>query len=84
MELRTRNNFEGWMQKLMERLDRQDELLLAMKAEGKQPTITAVSYTHLHLQFSWFAFGKERFPGKFHAFTGGKHGINEKQGSVIQ
>ena len=40
MELRTRNNFEGWMQKLMERLDRQDELLLAMKAEGKQPTIT--------------------------------------------
>ena len=36
----TRNNFEGWMQKLMERLDRQDELLLAMKAEGKQPTIT--------------------------------------------
>jgi hypothetical protein len=35
MELLTRNNFEGWMQKLMERLDRQDELLLAMKAEGK-------------------------------------------------
>ena len=34
MELLTRNNFEGWMQKLMERLDRQDELLLAMKAEG--------------------------------------------------
>ena len=28
MELLTRNNFEGWMQKLMERLDRQDELLL--------------------------------------------------------
>ncbi|RHB16614.1 DNA-binding protein, partial [Bacteroides fragilis] len=23
MELLTRNNFEGWMQKLMERLDRQ-------------------------------------------------------------
>ena len=40
MELLTRNNFEGWMQKLMERLDRQDELLLAMKAEGKQPAIT--------------------------------------------
>ena len=40
MELLTRNIFEGWMQKLMERLDRQDELLLAMKAEGKQPTIT--------------------------------------------
>ena len=28
MELLTRNIFEGWMQKLMERLDRQDELLL--------------------------------------------------------
>ncbi len=40
MELLTRNNFEGWMQKLMERLDRQDELLLAMKAEGKQPAVT--------------------------------------------
>ena len=26
-ELLTRNNFEGWMPKLMERLDRQDELL---------------------------------------------------------
>ena len=26
MELLTRNNFEGWMQKLMERLDRQDEI----------------------------------------------------------
>ena len=31
MELLTRNNFEGWMQKILERLDRQDELLLAMK-----------------------------------------------------
>ncbi len=40
MELLTRNNFEGWMQKLMERLDRQDELLLAMKAVRKQPTTT--------------------------------------------
>ena len=40
MELLTRNIFEGWMQKLMERLDRQGELLLAMKAEGKQPAIT--------------------------------------------
>ena len=29
MELLTRNNFEDWMQKLMERLDRQDELLLS-------------------------------------------------------
>ena len=35
MEMLTRNNFEGWMQKLMERLDRQDELLLSMKAEGQ-------------------------------------------------
>ena len=25
MELLTRNNFEGWMQKLMERLDRSEE-----------------------------------------------------------
>ena len=49
MELLTRNNFEGWMQKLMERLDRQDELLLAMKAEGKQPTITeSISKTGEH------------------------------------
>ena len=40
MELLTRNNFEGWMQKLMERLDRQDELLLAMKAEERQPALT--------------------------------------------
>ena len=30
MELLTRNNFESWMQKLMERLDRQDELLLSL------------------------------------------------------
>ena len=28
------------MQKLMERLDRQDELLLAMKAEERQPALT--------------------------------------------
>ena len=40
MELLTRNNCEGWMQKLMERLDRQDELLLSMKAEGQQPTLS--------------------------------------------
>ena len=37
MELLTRNSFEGWMQKILERLDRQDELLLAMKAQGQQP-----------------------------------------------
>ena len=40
MELLTRNSFESWMQKLMERLDRQDELLLAMKAEERQPALT--------------------------------------------
>ena len=37
MELLTRNNFEGWMQKLMERLDRQDELLLSLQPSGKAP-----------------------------------------------
>ena len=31
MELLTRNNFESWMRKLMERLDRQDELLLSLQ-----------------------------------------------------
>ena len=40
MELLTRNNFESWMQKLMERLDRQDELLLAIKTEEPQPALT--------------------------------------------
>ena len=40
MELLTRNIFEGWMQKLMERLDRQDELLLAIKTEERQPALT--------------------------------------------
>jgi len=37
MELLTRNNFEDWMQKLMERLDRQDELLLSLRPSGKAP-----------------------------------------------
>mgnify|MGYP000627012441 CR=1 FL=1 len=37
-----------------------------------------------HLQFSWFAFGKKRFPGKFHAFAGGKHRVDQKQCLVIQ
>ena len=36
MELLTRNNFEDWMQKLMERLDRQDELLLSLRPSGKK------------------------------------------------
>ena len=42
MELLTRNSFEGWMQKILERLDRQDELLLAMKAQGQQPPSLSV------------------------------------------
>ena len=37
MELLTRNNFESWMQKLMERLDRQDEMLLSMQPSDKAP-----------------------------------------------
>ena len=37
MELLTRNNFENWMQKVMERLDRQDEMLLSMQPSGKAP-----------------------------------------------
>ena len=37
MELLTRNNFESWMQKLMERIDRQDELLLSLQPSGKAP-----------------------------------------------
>ena len=37
MELLTRNNFENWMRKLMERLDRQDELLLSLQPSGKAP-----------------------------------------------
>ena len=31
MELLTRNNFESWMRKLTERLDRKDEMLISMK-----------------------------------------------------
>ena len=63
MELLTRNNFEGWMQKLMERLDRQDELLLAMKAEGKQPTITESirsGIVNIPVIFSKFSGVKDR------------------------
>ena len=37
MELLTRNNFEDWMRKLTERLDRQDELLLSLQPSGKAP-----------------------------------------------
>ena len=39
MEIVTRNNFESWMQKLMERLDRQDELLLSLQPSGKAPDL---------------------------------------------
>ena len=37
MELLTRNSFEGWMQKILERLDRQEEMLLSMQPSGKAP-----------------------------------------------
>ena len=40
MELLTRTNFEGWMQKILDRLDRQDELLLAIKAQERQPSLS--------------------------------------------
>lgn len=40
MELLTRTNFEGWMQKIFDRLDRQDELLLAIKMQEKQPSLS--------------------------------------------
>ena len=36
MELLTRNNFESWMQKVMERLDRQDEMLLQISKRTLQ------------------------------------------------
>lgn len=36
MELLTRNNFEGWIRKVLDRLDRQDELLLAMQTQERQ------------------------------------------------
>ena len=37
MEILTKNKFESWMQKLMERIDRQDELLLSLQPSGKAP-----------------------------------------------
>ena len=54
MELLTRNNFEDWMQKLMERLDRQDELLLAMKAEPN--AIIAIISTTNNINIILFSF----------------------------
>ena len=40
MELLTRTNFEGWMRKILDRLDRQAELLLAIKAQERQPSLS--------------------------------------------
>lgn len=40
MEMLTRNNFENWMQRVMERLDRQDEMLLSMKSRENAPDFT--------------------------------------------
>ena len=40
MELLTRTYFEGWMQKVLDRLDRQDELLLSMKARERQSCLS--------------------------------------------
>jgi len=40
METVTRNDFEDWMRKVMERLDRQDEMLLSMKTQEKDPIST--------------------------------------------
>lgn len=40
MELLTKNTFEGWMRLMMERLDRQDELLLSMKSQDKEPALS--------------------------------------------
>ena len=40
MELLTRTNFEGWMRKILDRLDRQDELLLAIKEQERQPSLS--------------------------------------------
>lgn len=39
MEILTRNSFEDWMRKVMERLDRQDEMLLSMKPQEKAPNL---------------------------------------------
>lgn len=36
----TRKNFENWLQRILERLDRQDELLLCMKAKEKEPSLS--------------------------------------------
>lgn len=40
MDMLTRNNFENWMQRVMERLDRQDEMLLSMKSRENAPDST--------------------------------------------
>lgn len=40
MEPFTRQNFENWLQRILERFDRQDELLLCMKAKEKEPSLS--------------------------------------------
>ena len=45
MELLTRNNFEGWMQKLMERLDRQ---LTARIGAGNDERIILLTQRNVH------------------------------------
>ena len=76
MELLTRNNFEDWMQKLMERLDRQDELLLSLRPSGKvenplkvapliQSNLTPVKFFHSFILFIlvFFVFFLSVMPG---------------------
>mgnify|MGYP000863544174 CR=1 FL=1 len=55
MELLTRNNFEGWMQKILDRLDRQDELLLAIKTQGQQPPSLSEGIRLFDNQDLWLA-----------------------------
>lgn len=40
MEPFTRQNMENWLQRILERFDRQDELLLCMKAKEKEPSLS--------------------------------------------
>jgi len=40
MEMLTEQNFESWMLKILERLDRQDELLLSMKGKTSESSLS--------------------------------------------
>ena len=40
MDLLTKQSFEDWMRRVMERLDKQDELLLSMKKEDKETSLS--------------------------------------------